>query len=170
MSKMETDYRIPVNECSEKLRICAAIEGHDLVASHYQDLDKTPDTEENQEMKEILRNALKETLQKKADLFIRNGYRSSKKIRTPVRRAATELSNSIKIEIEKENASSDLIEELLSKLIDKEKLHENFNKDITILTNMADIEKEIEKQQQYRDSIITCKVQANKILNKRETE
>ncbi|GFS29676.1 hypothetical protein TNIN_362991 [Trichonephila inaurata madagascariensis] len=82
----------------------------------------------------------------------------------------TELSNSIKIEIEKENASSDLIEELLSKLIDKEKLHENFNKDITILTNMADIEKEIEKQQQYRDSIITCKVQANKILNKRETE
>ncbi|GFX37111.1 hypothetical protein TNCV_4796791 [Trichonephila clavipes] len=68
-----------------------------------------------------------------------------KKIRTPVRRAATELSNSIKIEIEKENASSDLIE-LLTKLIDKEKQLENVDKDITILTNMDDLEKEIEKQ------------------------
>ncbi|GFT92021.1 uncharacterized protein TNCV_4560961 [Trichonephila clavipes] len=66
-----------------------------------------------------------------------------KKIRTPVRRAATELSNSIKIEIEKENASSDLIEELLAKLIDKEKQLENVDKDITILTNMDDLEKEI---------------------------
>ncbi|GFU35126.1 uncharacterized protein TNCV_174331 [Trichonephila clavipes] len=93
-----------------------------------------------------------------------------KKIRTPVRRAATELSNSIKIEIEKENASSDFIEELLAKLIDKEKQLENVDKDITILTNMDDLEKEIEKQQEYRDSIITCKVRANKILNKRETE
>ncbi|GFU82688.1 hypothetical protein TNCV_2900281 [Trichonephila clavipes] len=92
-----------------------------------------------------------------------------KKIRTPVRRAATELSNSIKIEIEKENASSDLIEELLTKLIDKEKQLENVDKDITILTNMDDLEKEIEKQQEYRDSI-TCKVRANKILSKRETE
>ncbi|GFX70580.1 uncharacterized protein TNCV_875541 [Trichonephila clavipes] len=92
-----------------------------------------------------------------------------KKIRTPVRRAATELSNSIKTEIEKENASSDLIE-LLAKLIDKEKQLENIDKDITILTNMDDLEKEIEKQQEYRDSIITCKVRANKILNKRETE
>ncbi|GFV11523.1 uncharacterized protein TNCV_975151 [Trichonephila clavipes] len=93
-----------------------------------------------------------------------------KKIRTPVRRAATELSNSIKIEIEKGNASSDLIEELLAKLIDKEKQLENVDKDITILTNMDDLEKEIEKQQEYRASIITCKVRANKILNKRETE
>ncbi|GFX83933.1 uncharacterized protein TNCV_4286531 [Trichonephila clavipes] len=91
-----------------------------------------------------------------------------KKIRTPVRRAATELSNSI--EIEKENVSSDSIEELLAKLIDKEKQLENVDKDITILTNMDDLEKEIEKQQQYHDSIITCKVRANKILNKRETE
>ncbi|GFY29376.1 uncharacterized protein TNCV_4725031 [Trichonephila clavipes] len=90
-----------------------------------------------------------------------------KKIRTSVRRAATELSNSIKIE--KENASSDLIE-LLAKLIDKEKQLENVDKDITILTNMDDLEKEIEKQQEYRDSIITCKVCANKILNKRESE
>ncbi|GFY35705.1 uncharacterized protein TNCV_2619971 [Trichonephila clavipes] len=93
-----------------------------------------------------------------------------KKIRTPVRRAATELSNSIKIEIEKENVSSDLIEELLAKLIDKEKQLENVDKDITILTNMDDLEKEIEKQQEYRDSIITCKVRDNKILKKRETE
>ncbi|GFY46068.1 hypothetical protein TNIN_18151 [Trichonephila inaurata madagascariensis] len=89
-----------------------------------------------------------------------------KKIRTPVRRAVTELSNSIKIEIDKENASSDLIE-LLAKLIDKEKQLENFDKDITILTNMDDLEKEIEKQQEYQDSIITCKVRANQILNKR---
>ncbi|GFS66623.1 integrase catalytic domain-containing protein [Trichonephila clavipes] len=82
-----------------------------------------------------------------------------KKIRTPVKRAATELSNSIKIEIEKKNASSDLIEEHLAKLIDKEKQLENVDKDITILTNMDDLEKEIEKQQEYRDSIITCKWQ-----------
>ncbi|GFY39356.1 uncharacterized protein TNIN_396441 [Trichonephila inaurata madagascariensis] len=73
-----------------------------------------------------------------------------KKIRTPVRRAATELSNSI--EIEKENASNDLIEELLAKLINKEKQLENFDKDITILTNMEDLKKEIEKQQEYRDT------------------
>ncbi|GFW56941.1 uncharacterized protein TNCV_161691 [Trichonephila clavipes] len=92
-----------------------------------------------------------------------------KKIQTPVRRAATELSNSIKIEIEKENASSDLIE-LLAKLIDKEKQYENVDKDITVLTNMDDLEKEIEKQQEYRDSIIICKVRVNIILNKRETE
>ncbi|GFY15996.1 hypothetical protein TNCV_1286411 [Trichonephila clavipes] len=86
------------------------------------------------------------------------------KIRKSVRRAETELSISIKIE--KENASSDLIEELLAKLIDKEKQLEKVDKDITILTNMDDLEKEIEKQQEYRDSIITCKVRANKILNK----
>ncbi|GFW36001.1 uncharacterized protein TNCV_4928651 [Trichonephila clavipes] len=104
-------------------------------------------------------------------IYTKCGYRSSlKKIRTPVRRAATELSNSIKIEIEKENASSDLVEELLAKLFDKEKQLENVDKDITILTNMDDLEKEVEKQQEYRDSIITCKVRANKILNKRETE
>ncbi|GFT02233.1 uncharacterized protein TNCV_84861 [Trichonephila clavipes] len=83
-----------------------------------------------------------------------------KKIRTPVRRVATGLSNSIKIE--KENASSDLIEELLAKLIDKEKQLQNVDKDITILTSMDDLEKEIEKQQEYRDSIITCKVRAIK--------
>ncbi|GFS88493.1 uncharacterized protein TNCV_1461331 [Trichonephila clavipes] len=81
-----------------------------------------------------------------------------KKIRTPVRREVTELSNSIKIEIEKENASSDLIEVLLAKLIDKEKQLENVDKDITILTNMDDLEKEIEKQKENRDSIITCKI------------
>ncbi|GFT55035.1 uncharacterized protein TNCV_2325441 [Trichonephila clavipes] len=93
-----------------------------------------------------------------------------KKIRTPVRRVATELSNSIIIGIEKENALNDSIEELLAKLIDKEKQLENVDKDIMILTNMDDLEKEIEKQQEYRDSIITCKVRANKRLNKRETE
>ncbi|PRD17617.1 UNVERIFIED_CONTAM: hypothetical protein NCL1_63907 [Trichonephila clavipes] len=71
------------------------------------------------------------------------GYRSSKRIRTSVRRVATELSNSI--EIEKENASSDLREELLAKLIDKEKQLENVDKDITILTNMEGLEKETEK-------------------------
>ncbi|GFY76670.1 hypothetical protein TNIN_110591 [Trichonephila inaurata madagascariensis] len=68
MSKMETDYQIPVNECTRKQKIYAEIEGHDIVASHYQDLDKTLDTAENQKMKEILRAALKETQQKKADL------------------------------------------------------------------------------------------------------
>ncbi|GFY41075.1 hypothetical protein TNIN_287311 [Trichonephila inaurata madagascariensis] len=52
----------------EKHTICNEIEGHDIVASHYKDLDKTPDTAENHEMKEILRAALKDTLQKKADL------------------------------------------------------------------------------------------------------
>ncbi|GFY04487.1 hypothetical protein TNCV_4415751 [Trichonephila clavipes] len=93
-----------------------------------------------------------------------------KKIRALVRRVATVLSKSIKIEIEKENASSDLIEELSTKLIDKGKPLENFDKDILILTTMDDLEKEIEKQQEYRDTIITCKVRANKILNKRETE
>ncbi|GFX77312.1 uncharacterized protein TNCV_5064401 [Trichonephila clavipes] len=35
---------------------------------------------------------------------------------------------------------------------------------------MDDLEKETEKQQEYRDSITACKVRANKILNKRETE
>ncbi|GFU40657.1 hypothetical protein TNCV_3230391 [Trichonephila clavipes] len=74
------------------------------------------------------------------------GIEVLKKIRTSVRRVATELSNSIKIEIENENISSDLIE-LLAKLIDKEKKLENVDKDITILTNMDDLEKEIEKQQ-----------------------
>ncbi|GFW85046.1 hypothetical protein TNCV_3247861 [Trichonephila clavipes] len=62
------------------------------------------------------------------------------------------------------------MEELLAKLIDEEKQLGNVDKDITILTNMDDLEKEIEKQQEYRESIITCKVRANKILNKRETE
>ncbi|GFY60704.1 atrial natriuretic peptide receptor 2 [Trichonephila inaurata madagascariensis] len=70
MSEMETDSHIPVNDCSRKQRICNEIEGHDIVASHYQDLNKTPDTAENHEMKEILRAALKETLQKKADLCV----------------------------------------------------------------------------------------------------
>ncbi|GFY09529.1 hypothetical protein TNCV_4322081 [Trichonephila clavipes] len=59
---------------------------------------------------------------------------------------------------------------LLAKLIDKEKQLENFDKDNTILSIMDDLETEIEKQQEYRDTIITCKVRANKILNKTETE
>ncbi|GFW38735.1 hypothetical protein TNCV_3881021 [Trichonephila clavipes] len=70
----------------------------------------------------------------------------------------------------KMHKKSDLIEELLAKLIDKEKQLENVGKDITVLTNIDDLEKEIEKQQECRDLIITCKVRANKILNKRETE
>ncbi|GFY67895.1 hypothetical protein TNIN_203421 [Trichonephila inaurata madagascariensis] len=49
-------------------RICAEIEGHDIVASNYQGLDKLPDTDGNRERKEILRAALEETLRKKADL------------------------------------------------------------------------------------------------------
>ncbi|GFS51665.1 hypothetical protein TNIN_381051, partial [Trichonephila inaurata madagascariensis] len=70
MSEMETDSQIPVNDCSRKQTICNEIEGRDIVASHYEDFDKTPDTAENHEMKEILRAALKETLQKKADLCV----------------------------------------------------------------------------------------------------
>ncbi|GFY78918.1 hypothetical protein TNIN_96241 [Trichonephila inaurata madagascariensis] len=68
MSVMETDFQVPVSDCSRKHTICNEIEGHDIVASHYEDLDKTPDTAENHEMKEILRAALKDTLQEKADL------------------------------------------------------------------------------------------------------
>ncbi|GFQ84150.1 uncharacterized protein TNCT_5301 [Trichonephila clavata] len=58
----------------------------------------------------------------------------------------------------------------VTKLIDKEKQLENFDKEITILTKIDDLEKEIEKQQEYRDTIITCKVRVNKILNKKETD
>ncbi|GFS72374.1 hypothetical protein TNCV_1827711 [Trichonephila clavipes] len=75
-----------------------------------------------------------------------------KKIQTPVRRVGTELSNSIKIEIEKENASSNLIEELLAKLIDKEKL-ENFDRDITILINMQGLEKQIERGSRLNNNL-----------------
>ncbi|GFR11993.1 uncharacterized protein TNCT_585531 [Trichonephila clavata] len=90
-----------------------------------------------------------------------------KRIRAPVRRAATEITNAIKTELERSNVSNYLIEELLAKLIHIEKHLENFDKEITILTK---IEKEIEKQQEYRDTIITCKVRVNKILNKKEKE
>ncbi|GFY56176.1 hypothetical protein TNIN_275171, partial [Trichonephila inaurata madagascariensis] len=66
---METDSQtLRINDCTERLRICAEIEGHDLVASKYQGLDRLPDTEENKQLKKILRDALEETLQKKADL------------------------------------------------------------------------------------------------------
>ncbi|GFX91494.1 uncharacterized protein TNCV_2599431 [Trichonephila clavipes] len=67
MSNMETDAPISITDCTERLRICAKIEGHDIVANNYEGLDNLPDTAENQEM-EILRAALKETLRKKADL------------------------------------------------------------------------------------------------------
>ncbi|GFR25380.1 uncharacterized protein TNCT_235261 [Trichonephila clavata] len=93
-----------------------------------------------------------------------------KRIRAPVSRAATEIMNAIKTKLERESKSNDLNEELLAKLIDKEKQLDNFDKEITILTKIDDLEKEIEKQQEYRDTIITCKVSVNKILNKKETE
>ncbi|GFR21124.1 uncharacterized protein TNCT_204481 [Trichonephila clavata] len=93
-----------------------------------------------------------------------------KRIRAPVRRVATEITNAIKTELEREITSNDLIEELLAKLIDKEKQLENFDKEITILTKIDDLEKETEKQQEYRETIITCKVRVNKILNKKEIE
>ncbi|GFT49137.1 hypothetical protein TNCV_3262391 [Trichonephila clavipes] len=67
MSKMETDTMISIVEYTERLKICAEI-NHNIFASYYQGLDKLPDTAENQEMKEILRAALEETLRKKADL------------------------------------------------------------------------------------------------------
>ncbi|GFQ81513.1 uncharacterized protein TNCT_625891 [Trichonephila clavata] len=91
-------------------------------------------------------------------------------IRALVRRAAIEITNTIKIELERENESNNLIEELLAKLFDKEKQLENFDKEITILTKIDDLVKEVEKQQKYRDNIVTCKVHTNKILNKKETE
>ncbi|GFY70990.1 hypothetical protein TNIN_221891 [Trichonephila inaurata madagascariensis] len=65
MSKKETDSQTPINDCTEWLRKCAEIEGHDIVASNYEGLDKLPDTAKNQEMKEILRAALEETLREK---------------------------------------------------------------------------------------------------------
>ncbi|GFU36826.1 hypothetical protein TNCV_2197851 [Trichonephila clavipes] len=67
MSNMETDAPISITDCTERLRICAKIEGHDIVANNYEGLDNLPDTAENQEM-EIFRAALEETLRKKADL------------------------------------------------------------------------------------------------------
>ncbi|GFR16408.1 integrase catalytic domain-containing protein [Trichonephila clavata] len=53
-----------------------------------------------------------------------------KKIQAPVTRAATEVTNVIKIELDSENESSDLIE-LLAKLLNKEKQLENFDKENT---------------------------------------
>ncbi|GFY74194.1 hypothetical protein TNIN_16301 [Trichonephila inaurata madagascariensis] len=67
-SPIKTPEPVPVSDCARKQTICNEIEGHGIVASHYKDLDKTPDTAENHEMKEILRAALKDILQKKADL------------------------------------------------------------------------------------------------------
>ncbi|GFX20326.1 DDE_3 domain-containing protein [Trichonephila clavipes] len=68
MSRMETGSPISINEYTERLRICAEIDGHDIVASNYQGVYKLPDTAENQEMKEIFRASLEETLRKKAYL------------------------------------------------------------------------------------------------------
>ncbi|GFY55762.1 hypothetical protein TNIN_457991 [Trichonephila inaurata madagascariensis] len=76
MSEMETDSQIPVDDCSKKRRICSEINGHSMLAGNYQDLCKTPDTAENYEMKEVLRAALKETLQKKSDLCVVSELRS----------------------------------------------------------------------------------------------
>ncbi|GFT33715.1 hypothetical protein TNCV_4382411 [Trichonephila clavipes] len=65
MSKMEIKTPTSVIDCTERLRKCSEIEGYYIVANNYQGLDKLPDTAENQEMKEILRAAMEETLQKR---------------------------------------------------------------------------------------------------------
>ncbi|GFY58149.1 hypothetical protein TNIN_464201 [Trichonephila inaurata madagascariensis] len=66
MSEMETD-QVPVSECS-RMPISKAIRTHIIIANGYMDLEGTPDTAENYEMKEVLRAARKETLKKKAEL------------------------------------------------------------------------------------------------------
>ncbi|GFY40788.1 hypothetical protein TNIN_129611 [Trichonephila inaurata madagascariensis] len=67
MSEMETDSQVPVSECS-RMPISKAIRTHIIIANGYMDLEGTPDTAENYEMKEVLRAARKETLKKKAEL------------------------------------------------------------------------------------------------------
>ncbi|GFY42442.1 hypothetical protein TNIN_238011 [Trichonephila inaurata madagascariensis] len=66
MSEMETD-QVPVSECS-RMPIAKAIRTHIIISNGYMDLEGTPDTAENYEMKEVLRAARKETLKKKAEL------------------------------------------------------------------------------------------------------
>ncbi|GFX90899.1 hypothetical protein TNCV_3167301 [Trichonephila clavipes] len=68
MSNMEVETPTSVIDCSERLRKCSEIEGYSIVAKNYEGLDKIPDPAENQVIKEILRIALEETLQKKVNL------------------------------------------------------------------------------------------------------
>lgn len=94
-----------------------------------------------------------------------------KKVRTPVRRAATDTFKLIENEINKdEDKSIDIIEELLAKLLDKETNLAKLDEDILNLCKPDDIEKEYEKQQEYKDNIITWKMRANKCLKRNKTE
>ncbi|XP_035205973.1 uncharacterized protein LOC118181004 [Stegodyphus dumicola] len=75
----------------------------------------------------------------------------------------------LETEINKQERSVDLIDELLAKRLDKEANLKYLNEEILKLCKTEEIKKEIEKQQEYKDNI-TWKVRANRILKTKESE
>ncbi|GBN43716.1 hypothetical protein AVEN_78785-1 [Araneus ventricosus] len=85
---------------------------------------------------------------------------SLKKVRSPVRKATTENIKQLEQEVNKtEERSIDLIDKLLVKLLDKDSQLKKLDSDILNLCKAQDLTSEVERQQEYRDQIITWKMQ-----------
>ncbi|GBN96577.1 hypothetical protein AVEN_155385-1 [Araneus ventricosus] len=96
---------------------------------------------------------------------------SLKKVRIPVRKAATEFIKQLVKEFDKKEAESpDLIGEIVANWLDKESHSQKSDFEILNLGKMQDIESEVERQQEYRDHIITWKIRAKRILPETESD
>ncbi|GBM61410.1 hypothetical protein AVEN_70771-1 [Araneus ventricosus] len=96
---------------------------------------------------------------------------SLEKVRSPVRKATTEYIKQLEQEVNKtEERSIDLIDEILVKLLDKHSQLKKLDSDVLNLCKAQDLTNEVDRQQEYRDQIITWKMRAVKILRKNESE
>ncbi|GFW82459.1 hypothetical protein TNCV_3819381 [Trichonephila clavipes] len=69
MAQMETDPPDITNSCEERNRLSLEIEALDIVINRCTELVNFPDTDDNHEMKAILRDSIDDTQRKKDTMF-----------------------------------------------------------------------------------------------------
>ncbi|GFU18258.1 uncharacterized protein TNCV_1594201 [Trichonephila clavipes] len=84
MSRMETESPDISNSCDERSRISPEIEGLDIIISRCTELVNLPDTDDNQEMKTILRASIDDAQKKKDALDFAEDFVFPKKTARPV--------------------------------------------------------------------------------------
>lgn len=95
-----------------------------------------------------------------------NDLKRNKTKRGIIRTAITKLINKISDEIKKENADLEIIQESLAVLLERENELCTINETIETLTDLKDLEAEIENVLECSDAIVLCKSRANRFAGK----
>ncbi|GFV42828.1 hypothetical protein TNCV_3580781 [Trichonephila clavipes] len=105
MPRMETESMDITNSYDERSRISPEIEGLDIIISRCTELVNLPDTDDNQEMKVILRASIDDTQKKKDALDSAEDFVFPKKTARPVSPLISEpvTVNNIFSDLESEN-------------------------------------------------------------------